>query len=77
MKELRSIPALRKLGVVEFTCNLSTWEVDVKGLGVQGHPWPQRELEASLGYMRSSWLQITNMEFCLKSLLGPKLGKNS
>ena len=41
-----------KLGMMVFTCTLSSWEVDAKGLGVQGHPWPHKELKAILGFMR-------------------------
>lgn len=52
MEDLGSIPAPHKLGMVELTCNPSTWEGDVKGLGVQGHPWPHKGLEVSLGYVR-------------------------
>jgi hypothetical protein len=32
--------------------NLNTWEVQVGGPGILGHPWLQSEFEASLGYIR-------------------------
>lgn len=35
-----------------YTCNSSTWEVVGRGSGVEGYPWLQDELEASLGSVR-------------------------
>lgn len=46
------IPRLYKLGVVLYTCNPSTLELEVGESRVQGYPWLHSEWEASLDYMR-------------------------
>lgn len=39
-----------KLGIVVYTCNLNTREVETGGSELQGHPWLHREFKTSLGY---------------------------
>lgn len=44
-----------ELGMLAHTYNLSNWEVETRGFGVQGHEKLHREFETSLWYIRS-WL---------------------
>lgn len=40
-----------KPGMVAHTCNPNSWEMEVGGLGVHGHPWLYIWFEISLGYI--------------------------
>ena len=50
----------------------SIWEADTGGPGVQGHPQLYRELEPSLGYMRSCLTKAINIYY--KAHLGQRDG---
>ena len=58
-----------KLGVLVHTCHFGTWEMEVYGSEVQGHPWLQGRFEASLGYMRLSQNQTKTNAWILHSSL--------
>jgi hypothetical protein len=40
------------LSVVVHTCNISTWDVETRGSGVQGQPQVYNKFEDYLAYMR-------------------------
>lgn len=49
LKSLVRSPILQSLGMVDPSCNPSTWKVEARGLGV--HPWSHCEFKASLSYL--------------------------
>lgn len=53
------IPALHTLDVMVHTSKTSTREIEIKGLGIQGHPLQHRKLWNSLGYVRYCLKQKT------------------
>lgn len=59
-------PTLYKPGMVAHVCDPSTQEVKGKGLkvSVSDHPGLDRELEASLGYMKSYFRERGREEGC-------------
>lgn len=36
------------VGVVARACYPNTWEVEARGSGIEGHPWPHSELKVRI-----------------------------
>lgn len=49
---LGSVPSTEKTAMVTHVCNFSTQKIEAEVLGFGGQPWPNSELEASMGYRR-------------------------